>query len=186
MQSCERSNIMKINPRKTQFPSGMALGRKAAVVALALCIVPAAFAVSPVGPGTIPATYDSGTASNLGAGTEGTLELSSSDALIFHDTAHGKMLSIPYKTIVGFEYTHPVTHHLGILPTIVAALVSARQRQHIFTITYTDDAGKRQIALFEVPGSEPRTLLPLLRARTDVCPKNNSLCGGSLNYNGLQ
>jgi len=128
---------------------------------------------------TIPALYDNGSAPNLPASTNGALDLTSPTNLIFR-TATGATLSIPYQSITAFNYRVESTHHLGVLPAILVALVNSRLHRHFFTINYTDDANHQQVAVFDVPKDEPRVLLPLLRLRTSVCTPKTLNCGGTL------
>jgi hypothetical protein len=134
---------------------------------------------------TIPAVYDNGSAPNLPATTDGTLDLTSPTELIFRTTI-GATLSIPYASITDFNYRVESTHHLGVIPAILVALVNSRLHRHLFTIDYTDDANNKQVAVFDVPKDEPRVLLPLLRLRTSVCTTKNLACGGSLETSPFQ
>jgi hypothetical protein len=153
----------------------------AALILITLCTATPAFATE-----TIPAVYDNGSAGNLAATTSGTLDLSSPTDLVFRSDLHGDTISIPYKSIVGFEYRIESTHHIGIIPAIVVALVNTRQHRHLFTINYLDAANAKQVAVFDVPKQEPRVLLPLLRLRTSVCTPKNPSCGGTLDTDPFQ
>lgn len=176
----QRQVDLRVSAPSSTLGAKPKLVRKMAVAAMTLCIVPICHAVSPVVPGTVAATYDSGTANNMMAGSEGTLDLSLAKALVFRDNAHRTTLTLPYDSIKDFQYTQPVVRHLGILPAIAVALVNARQRKHQFTITYMDETDTRQVVLFDVDKQTPRALLTLLRARTSVCLARDSFCGGSL------
>lgn len=150
-----------------------------ALILTTLCATPALAAE------TIPALYDSGSAPNLHASTDGTLDLTSPTDLIFR-TADGTTLSIPYQSITAFNYRIESTHHLGVIPAILVALVNSRMHRHFFTINYTDPSNTKQIAIFDVPKDEPRVLLPILRLRTSVCTPKTSDCGGTLETSPFQ
>jgi hypothetical protein len=124
----------------------------AALILLILCATPA-FAAA-----TIPALYDNGSAPNLPAATDGTLDITSPTNLIFR-SANGNTLAIPYNSITAFNYRVESTHHLGVIPAILVALVNSRLHRHLFTLNYTDAANNKQIAVFDVPKDEPRVLL---------------------------
>jgi hypothetical protein len=128
---------------------------------------------------TILTLYDNGSAPNIPASTNGTLDLTSSTDLIFRNPA-GTTLSIPYASITAFNYRVESTHHLGVLPAILVALVISRLHRHLFTLNYTDASNNKQVAVFDVPKNEPRVLLPLLRLRTSVCTAKSFNCGGTL------
>jgi hypothetical protein len=151
-----------------------------AILLIALCAATPAFATE-----TIPALYDSGSAPNLHASTDGTLDLTSPTDLIFR-TANGTTLSIPYQSITAFNYRIESTHHLGVIPAILVALVNSRMHRHFFTINYTDASNNKQVAVFDVPKDEPRVLLPLLRLRTSVCTPKTFDCGGTLETSPFQ
>jgi hypothetical protein len=63
--------------------------------------------------------------------------------------------SIAYDKIKKIEYHKEVAFHLGVAPAIVVGLIKKRERKHFFTITYTDEAGVRQAAVFEVAKDAP-------------------------------
>lgn len=128
---------------------------------------------------TIPALDDNGSSGVIPAATTGTLDLSSPTDLIFRAPT-GASISIPYQSILTFNYRVESTHHLGVIPAILVALVNSRMHRHLFTINYTDAAGAKQVAIFDVPKDEPRILLPLLRLRTSVCAPKSYNCGGTL------
>jgi hypothetical protein len=107
--------------------------------------------------------YVGGTVPRLSQGVVGRLDITSETALKFEYSA-GK-LEIPYAAIESFEYSQPVARHLGVLPAIVVALVRRRQHRHLYRISYHDENGRSQVAIFEVPKQMPRTLQPSLETR---------------------
>ena len=126
--------------------------------------------------------YSGGTVPNLKAETEGTLDLSDPDNLIFQ-YASGKVL-IPYRHMQSYQYNEEVRHHLGVLPAIAVGLVRARLKNHFIRVTYLDDNKAQQIALFNVPKDMPKVLEPVLQARIakkeKACnTRNASGCGNN-------
>jgi len=107
--------------------------------------------------------YVGGTAQGLNVGTVGRLDTTGETSLAFQRA--GNNLTIPYSAIESSEYSKDVARHLGVLPAIVVALVRMRQHRHFFRITYHDQNGVAQVAIFEVPKHMPRTLQAVLEAR---------------------
>jgi hypothetical protein len=110
-----------------------------------------------------PVIYVGGTVPGLQQETNGLFDTSDKTSLIFQHAA-GKV-AIPFSTIVSYQYTEKVTHHLGALPAIAVGLLRARKRQHVVRITYRDESNAPQVALFQVPKQMPQTLMPILEAR---------------------
>jgi hypothetical protein len=82
-------------------------------------------------------------------------------------------LAMPYLDIAEFASTEQPTHHLGILATIVVYLLIPRQQEHFLSITYTDSAGKKQVATFEVSKGATDLLTPVLHARAlNACERS--------------
>ena len=113
-----------------------------------------------------PVIYAGGTVPGLQQETNGLFDTSDKNSLIFQHAA-GKV-AIPFSTIVSYQYTEKVTHHLGVLPAIAVGLLRARKRQHFVRITYRDESNARQVALFQVPKQMPQTLMPILEARAPL------------------
>jgi phosphatidylglycerophosphate synthase len=161
--------------------TGISFARKtiatASVLMLAMLLSAKAFAVE-----SGQAAYTGGSA-QVATGTPGAFDTTSPDALIFkYKTPDGRpgQLEINYKDIHSFSYRNDVAHHLGVLPLIAVSLVKARDRKHIFSITYADSAGATQVVIFEVAASDQRPFLEILRARDpQICSKPSLACGGS-------
>lgn len=129
--------------------------------------------------------YVGGTAPKLQPGMVGSLDTTSSEALIFKSA--GNKVDIPYSSIESFQYKAEVARHLGVLPTIVVALFKARQHRHFFVISYRDDTRSEgrsddhsgdqvqpaQVVVLEVPKDIPRTLCAVLEARA---PQRSPSC----------
>lgn len=151
-------------------------GSAAAGLALAILLLSLAVArAEPIHP--VVVTGLSSTA--LASGTEGELDVSSADVLVFR-AAGNRELRIPYGQVRDFSYRREVRHHLGVLPAIAVGLIAARQHRYLTTVDYVDSAGTRQVTVFEVPKDAISVLVPLLRQRTPVCEaKPKPVCTGT-------
>ena len=142
---------------------------------LLLCvgIVPAAFAADEG-----QAAYTGGTLP-VAKGTIGSLDTTSPTALMFrYGGSAGGQVEIDYRNVSNFEYASPVAHHLEVLPFILVSLVRPREHRHFFSIRYMDSSNVVQVVVFEVPKSDPRALLEVLRGRApQACATQKIRCG---------
>jgi hypothetical protein len=118
--------------------------------------------------------YTGGTVPGLNSGTVGRLDMVSETALLF-DYA-GSRLAIPYAAIDSFEYSQEATRHLGALPEVFIGLVLQEQYRHFFRISYRDDNGAMQVAVFEVSKRMPRSLNAVLRGRAPTACTRSTTC----------
>jgi hypothetical protein len=132
--------------------------RRTVVIVLVLLLATTAFGVS-----GSEVMYVGGSVSAFTPGDIGTFEISSAKELEF--VSNGKRLSVAYDKIKQIEYRQEVAVHLGVAPAIVVGLIKRRERKHLITLTYADEAGERQAAVFEVSKSAPSSFLPILAAR---------------------
>lgn len=107
--------------------------------------------------------YVGGTVPAVTAGTVGRLDTRSETSMTFEYS--NKKLVIPYAAIESSQYSTEVTHHLGVLPAIAVGLLKARERRHLFRISYRDADNASQAAVFQVPKQMPRILQAVLHAR---------------------
>ena len=150
------------------------------MLALALTILLSATALAVTGKEVL---YVGGSLAGATAGDIGHFDTSSPDELVF--VAPTGRLPIEYAKILKIEYRKEIAHHLGVAPTIAVALVKRRERRHFVTITYLDQVGGRQAAIFEVAKSAPRPLLAVLSARSPqacVITSEFSPCPVKLQY----
>jgi hypothetical protein len=96
--------------------------------------------------------------------TVGQFDTTVPERLIFRSPGQPD-LAMPYLDVAEFSSNEQKTHHLGILATIVVALLMPLQQEHFLTITYTDSAGAKQVATFEVSKGATDLLTPVLEAR---------------------
>lgn len=140
------------------------------LVAIAfLVLIPALVAMS-----ADDVVYVNGTASNVSANTAGKFDLTRPDSLTFEHS--GKTFAIPYSSIESFDYSRPVTRHLGVLPAIAVGLLKQRQHRHIIRIAYKDNSSS-QVAIFEVSKQMPATLLAVLTSRVPKACNRAMNCG---------
>jgi hypothetical protein len=132
--------------------------RRIVAMMLVLLLATSAFGVS-----GNEVMYVGGSVSVLNPGDIGTFETASTKELGF--VSNGKRLSVAYDQIKRIEYHKEVAYHLGVAPAIVVGLIKRRERKHFITVTYADEAGERQAAVFEVSKSAPQPLLAILAAR---------------------
>jgi len=133
--------------------------RRIVVGLLVLSLATSAFAVD-----GSEVMYTGGSDSAFKPGDVGTFETAPVQELAF--VSGGKKLTIAYDKITKIDYRQEVAHHLGIAPAIVVALIKKRERKHFITLTYADDAGKRQAVVFEISKAAPRSLLAIFAARS--------------------
>jgi hypothetical protein len=119
--------------------------------------------------------YTGGTVPGLNTGVVGRLDLSSESALTFEYP--GSRLAIPYAAIDSFEYSQETTRHLGALPEVFLGLVLQEQYRHFFRISYRDEQGVVQVAVFEVSKHMPRSLNAVLRGRAPAACTRSTTCG---------
>jgi hypothetical protein len=140
-------------------------------VALVITVVPRAEAETIVEDGH--AMYVGGTAAKVKPEALGKLDTTQPKSLEFQSPDGN--VSIPYASIESYEYTRKLARHLGAVATVAVVLVKHLQRKHFLTITYRDEAGAAQVAVFEIAKELPESLLPILQARAPqgckTCPR---------------
>lgn len=111
------------------------------------------------------AKYVGGTVASLAANTEGTVNLTGEDKLMFLQDKGG-YLEIPWTTMEKIEYGQDasVQSKTGFIKTPKALL--SRGRRHYVTISFKDGDRKAQAAVFEFDKNEIRQNLETLEARS--------------------
>jgi len=149
---------------------------------VALCVILGLLlpSVSLAGLGSKKAAYQGGTTKDKdfpGAkdAIEGDLLTNDENQLEF-EYKLGKMnrtYAIPYKQFVDIEYGQKAGRRVGaavatavLLSPVGLFMLFSKKRKHFVTIGYTDDAGKEQVAVFELGKDIVRTTLPILEARS--------------------
>ena len=107
--------------------------------------------------------YVGGSVAGSKPGDSGTFDVSAAKQMVFVGT-NGKV-AIEYEKIRSIKYRNQLTRHLGVAPTIAVGLLRHRERTHLFTLTYVDETGVMQAAVFEVAKEAPQTLIAVFAAR---------------------
>lgn len=107
--------------------------------------------------------YVGGSATAVKPGDVGTFDTAPPNELVF--AAPGGKVAIPYDKVTRIGYRTEVAYHLGVAAAIVVGLIKQRARKHFLTLTYTDESGVGQAAVFEVAKNASPALLALLKAR---------------------
>ncbi len=124
-------------------------------------------------------TYTSGTVPGVHIGVDGKLETTSPTALEFHSGSGD--FQVPYSGITVARYEEENRFRLGALPAIGVGLLKARAKRHLVTITWKDEKGVTQAALFETSKQRSLALLTIVQLRApQVCSaKRNCANAGS-------
>jgi len=107
--------------------------------------------------------YVGGSAPGLNPGDSGVFDTTRPKGVVF--ASQGKQLSIACDRIRKVEYRREVLHHLGVAPAIAVGLIMQQLKRHLIIVTYDDEAGDRQVAIFEVSRSVPQPMLAVVAAR---------------------
>lgn len=107
--------------------------------------------------------YVGGTIAALPSKTEGTIQMTDEEALLFR--CREATIRIPYNQVTVLEYGQTVSRRYAAA-LISPMLLLSKKRGHFLTIDFTDDHGRQQALIFEVSKGNIRTLLVSLEART--------------------
>jgi hypothetical protein len=124
------------------------------------------------------ATYTSGTVPGVRLGVDGTLGTTSPTALEFHSGSGD--FSVPYAGITAARCREENRFRLGVLPAIAVGLIKARSKRHLMTITWNDERGVSQAAIFETSKVKSQALLTILRVRSPQICSIKGDCLGTL------
>lgn len=112
------------------------------------------------------AAYIGGTAP-LPEKSEAVLNTSGADTFTF--APKGKKataLVVPYAAITGLEYGQKAGRRVGVAVMVSPLALFSKKRNHFLTISYKDDAGKEQAAIFELGKDVVRATLKVLEVRS--------------------
>jgi hypothetical protein len=149
---------------------------------IALCLILTFFmpSTSTAGIDSKKAAYQGGTTKeNDFPGTkkaiEGYLDTGDENSLIFKYSMDkiNRVYSIPYKHFIDIEYGQKAGRRVGasiataiLISPVGLFMLFSKKRNHFVTIGYKDDAGKEQVAVFELGKDIVRTTLPILETRS--------------------
>lgn len=122
-----------------------------ALLALVLLAAPAARADSG------DAKYVGGTVAGLREDSDGQLLTGDEERLVFVPEK-GARVEVPWSAVSELEYGQKVGRKLTML-------YMSKKRRHFLTVTWSDERGKEQAAIFELPGKSARTTLTVVETR---------------------
>ena len=117
----------------------------------------------------VEVTYLSGTVRALPAQAAGKLDITIPAALELE--AGASRIDIPYAAIDGYEYREENRFRLGVLPAIAVGALKAREKRHLLTITWKDEAAIAQTATFQMTRDRAEGLIKVLDARAPQARK---------------
>ena len=110
------------------------------------------------------AQYIGGTVAALPSKSEGRLNMTDEEALLFRTKQAS--VRIPYSKINTLEYGQRVNRRYIEAILISPLLLLAKKRKHFLTVGFTDELGHQQAAVFEVRKTAVRSVLVSLEAKT--------------------
>lgn len=111
------------------------------------------------------AQYIGGTLTQVADKAEGPVDIKQEAAFVFAPE-HGTPLSIPYGSVAALEYGQKAGRSVTQALLISPLTLFHKKRHHYLTITFHDEAGKEQAAVFELGKNITRTTLAGLEVRT--------------------
>ncbi|HTW60154.1 MAG TPA: hypothetical protein VMD55_00010 [Terracidiphilus sp.] len=125
----------------------------------------------------VHASYASGTVDSIAPETSGALSTTAVAALEFH--ADKSQFSIPYAEVTSFQYKEESKLHLGVLATIVVALVAPWKKVDRITIVWSGEQGAPEVATLVLSRHDGEGLISILQARAaQACGRRpSSQCG---------
>ena len=110
------------------------------------------------------AQYVGGTVAGLPSKSEGNISATDGDDFLFRSKR--TFVRIPYSKINTLEYGQRVTRRYAEAILISPFLLLAKKRKHFLTVGYTDEQGRQQAMVFELPKGVVRQMLVSLEAKT--------------------
>ncbi len=96
----------------------------------------------------------------------GSVSALDSESFVFQHPAGA--LEIPYGQFNALEYGQKSTRRLGLAIVVSPLFLLTKRRRHFLTLSYVDDDGRQQAAVFELGKKIVRTTLAGLEARTGL------------------
>jgi hypothetical protein len=112
------------------------------------------------------AMYIGGTVEVIPEKTEGRLDLTNDDKMVFR-WQNGSW-DLPYKQIKSLEYGQKAGRRVGVAIAVTWVALFSKKRRHFLTIGFEDPDGKKQAALIEIGKARVRVSLSVLEARTGL------------------
>jgi hypothetical protein len=141
------------------------MGRRSIASIVALVVFISAVPLSAVDGNK--AEYVGGTITGLPEKTSGRFDTTQEGALVFMPEKKGtSSVSIPYAAITEMEYGQKAGRRVGVAVMISPLALFSKKRKHYLSISYKDDGGKEQAAVFELGKDIVRTTLKIAEVRT--------------------
>jgi hypothetical protein len=105
-----------------------------------------------------------GTIQDVPEATEGQLDTSDAEDLIFQSNAGG--FEIPYKSITSLEYGQKAGRRLGVALVITVWALFSKKRKHFLTIGYNDETGRPQGVVLEIGKKHVKKTLVIVEVRS--------------------
>lgn len=115
--------------------------------------------------GSKKAAYIGGTVTGLAENAEGKLSTQAEDAVVF-TPEKGQPVRITYTTIDSLEYGQKAGRRVGVAIMVSPLALFSKKRKHYLTVSYNDESGKAQAAVFELGKDIVRTTLTVLEVRS--------------------
>ena len=111
------------------------------------------------------AQYVGGTVSALKEKAEGTFSTKDETQVVFTTKKDGSV-SIPYSAIESLEYGQKAGRRVAVAVMVSPLALFSKKRNHYLTISYKDESGAEQAAVFELGKDIVRTTLKVLEVRS--------------------
>ena len=127
--------------------------------------------------GSDKAQYIGGTITTVQEKAEAKLNLTSETEFVF-DAGKKGAVSIPYAGITEIEYGQKAGRRVGAAILVSPLALFSKARKHFFTITFTDAAGKNQVAVFEFGKDIFRQTIKIVEVRSgkELILQDNEAC----------
>jgi hypothetical protein len=130
-------------------------------VAIWLGVSASAFAL-----GKEKAMYAGGTSGTMPEKTQGRMDTSDAETMVFRAENSNASLSIPWNTVASIEYGQRASRRWKSALLLSPVAIFAKSRKHFVTLTYKDAQGVDQGAVFELGKEAFRPVLAALKARS--------------------
>ena len=111
------------------------------------------------------AKYVGGTVTGMPENAEGQLDLARDDAAVF-TAKSGQTVSIMYKNVESLEYGQKAGRRVGVALAVSPLFLFSKKRKHFLSISFSDEQGRKQGAVFELAKGAVRDTLTTFETRS--------------------
>jgi len=111
------------------------------------------------------AKYVGGTVTGMPENAEGQLDLAREDAAVF-TAKSGQTVSIMYKNVESLEYGQKAGRRVGVALAVSPLFLFSKKRKHFLSISFSDEQGRKQGAVFELGKGVVRDTLTTFETRS--------------------